>query len=309
MSTPTRPFTSRRCAGAAVPALLVCVLVLLPGCVSLPEGKTPGLGTAQVESTRVAAQTAAPSATPRATSTPGAEPSVPLAPSSKTPGAPTPSAIGTTAVSPLKHSVSCKPSDSPDVFAMAAPEAGSVERTPICITGFEPYTEAELWITDPDAELEYYSQAMNGDGTAVVQWSAAAGLLEGSYTFEATQGDLRAIGSVEVESGPEPQEPAPEPQEGGPSIEVYPVGDSGWSFEVALSGFEPYQEVPLTLQVATDETATEFEDVDVLFEQVDEQGETTFPLEITPGEYPSSMFALSYFLEDGTLVFAPFQVE
>jgi hypothetical protein len=206
---------------------------------------------------------------------------------------------------------------------MGAPQTGAMELTPICITGFLPDVEVELWVTDPDAEFEYFNVLTDGVGTATVDWSAGAGFLTGTYTFEATQDDLRAIGSIDVEPGPEleepaselqeltpePQEPAHEPRESGPWIEVYPAGDSGGGFEVALGGFEPYQEVQLTLYVATDETGLDYQEIDTLYEQVDAQGEATFPLELTPAEYPSSWFALAYFLEDGTSVYAPFQVE
>jgi hypothetical protein len=77
---------------------------------------------------------------------------------------------------------------------------------------------------------------------------------------------------------------------------------------VVLSGFEPYQQVPLRLHVATDEARSEFEEIDSFTEEVDEHGEATFPLEIPPGDYPTSWYALAYFLEDGTPIYDTFGV-
>jgi len=199
---------------------------------------------------------------------------------------------------------------------MGVPKVAAVRLPQICITGFAPGGEVELWVTDPDGESQYYTEIMNADGTGIVNWSAETDLLTGTYTFEATQDDLRAINSVDVEPGAETQETiteteesVTEPEEGEPAIEVSPVGDSGWDFEVALSGFEPNQEVLLALYVATDETMTEFEQIDSISEQVDDQGNATFPLEITPDEYPSPWFALAGLREDGSQAYTEFQVE
>jgi hypothetical protein len=316
MFTSIHPNTSRNFARAAIPALLVGALFLLVGCVSLPQGKTPGQGAAKVEATRAVAQTSAPSAVPRTPSRSAGETSAPMAPSPKTPGVPTPSATAATVPTPVPSSASCTASDSPDVFAMGAPKIGAAQLPSICITGFEAGAEVELWVTDPEGQSEYYSEIVGEDGTAMVDWSPETDLLEGTYTFEASQGDLWATNSVDVGPGAEAQEPTseeqeptPESEEVGSWIDVYPVGDSGWDFEVALGGFEPNQEVLLTLYVATDETMTDFSEVESLSEQVDDQGQATFPLAVTPGDYPSSLFALSYPLKDGSPVYAPFQVE
>jgi hypothetical protein len=195
------------------------------------------------------------------------------------------------------------------VFAVGASEVTDTGLPSICLTGFLPDTEVELWVTDPDSQSELFSEVTDENGTAIVSWPAETALLEGTYTFEATQDDLTAIGSVDVGPVAEAEEVAPKSQGGEPSIEVNPVGDSGSYFEVALSGFEPNQDVQLTLSVATDETGSDFEEIDWLFEQVDEQGETTFPLEIAAADWPSSLFTLSYWPEDGEPISAEFQVE
>jgi hypothetical protein len=87
------------------------------------------------------------------------------------------------------------------------------------------------------------------------------------------------------------------------------MGDSGWDFEVTLSGFEPYQEVRLRLYAVMDEAHTEFHELDSFFEEVDALGEAIFPLEVTPGDSPTSWFALTYFMEDGTPIYDEFQAE
>jgi hypothetical protein len=157
---------------------------------------------------------------------------------------------------------------------------------------------------------------MDEKGTAMVALSSETAFPEGTYTFDADQGDLSATGMVEVATGAEPQrtdaspeEPTPEPQVGEPSIEVHPVGDSGEEFEVTLSGFEPHQKVALALYVATDETGSDFEEIDWLFLRVDEKGATTYTLAIEPADWPSPLFALEYVPEDGEPIYAEFQVE
>jgi hypothetical protein len=195
---------------------------------------------------------------------------------------------------------------------MGAPHGGSLPS--ICITGFPAGSEVDLAVTLPDGQSKYFAELMDEKGMAMVAWSSEAAFPEGTYTFEVTQGDLSAIVSVEVgtgaeETGAEPREATPEPQAGEPSIEVNPVGDSGAEFEVVLSGFGPHQEVELTLSVASDETGSEFEEIDWLYLQVDENGETTYPLEIEPADWPSSLFALEYWPEDGDPIYAEFQVE
>jgi hypothetical protein len=209
----------------------------------------------------------------------------------------------------------CEPSDDPEVFAMGATHTGT-DLPPICIAGFEPDSEVDLSVTYPSGESEYFTETMDENGTAMVAWSADTALPEGVYTLEVFQGDLSAMYSVEV--GPaaeseqlttESQEDTSTPNAGEPSIEVYPAGDSGSEFEVVLSGFEPNQEVQLTLYVATDEEGTEFEEIDWISEQVDENGEATFPLVVDSSDWPSSVGTLEYWPEDGEPIYAPFQVE
>jgi hypothetical protein len=309
MFTFTHPKTSRKCACAAVPVLVVCALVLLSGCLALPAGQTPSTVTALVESTSsipaTSAATSQPATVPtapRAANTPTAEPPAPAATSPTALEPPTPSATDATA-----SYWPCQPSDEPDMFVMGAPDGGSLPS--ICITGFPPRSEVDLAVTLPDGENKYFTELMDEKGIAMVAWSSETAFPEGTYTFEVTQGDLSAIVSVEVATGAEPREPTPERRAGEPSIEVYPVGDSGSEFEVALSGFEPNQEVELTLSVATDETGTDFEEIDWLYLQVDEKGATTYPLAIEPSDWPSSLFALEYWPEDGEPIYAEFQVE
>ena len=309
MFTFTHPKRSRNCARAAVPVLIVCALVLLSGCPALPAGQTPSTVTVRVEDTSsIPATTAATSQTataptaPRAANTPTAEPPAPAATSPAALEPPTPSATDATA-----SYWPCQPSEEPDVFAMGAPDGGSLPS--ICITGFPAGSEVDLAVTLPDGENKYFAELMDEKGMAMVAWSSETAFPEGTYTFEVAQGDLSAIVSVEVGTGAEPQEPTPEPQAGEPSIEVYPVGDSGSEFEVVLSGFEPYQEVQLALYVATDEAWSEFQEIDWLYLQVDENGETTYPLGIEPSDWPSSLFALEYQPEDGDPIFFEFLVE
>lgn len=314
MFTFTHPKKSRNCARAAVPVLLVCALVLLSGCLALPAGQTPSTVTAPVEPTSsVPATAAAPSqpatapTAPRTANTATAEPPAPAATSPAALEPPTPSAADATA-----SYWPCQPSDKPDVFVMGAPDGGSLPS--ICITGFPAGSEVDLAVTLPDGESRTFTELMDEKGMAMVAWSSETAFPEGIYTFEVTQGDLSAIVSVEVgitaeETGTEPEQLTPEPLAGEPSIEVYPVGDSGSEFEVALSGFEPNQEVVLTLYVATDETGSDFEEIDWLYLQVDEKGATTYPLAIEPSDWPSSLFALAYWPEDGEPIYAEFQVE
>jgi hypothetical protein len=315
MFTSIHPNTLRNGARAAVPVLLVCALVLMSGCQALPAEESPAPATARVEVTpRVPGST---SATPRPVASsvaPGAakgtvtEPSDPAVASPAT-AAPTPAAAAEAEYWP------CEPSDDPEVFAMGATHTGT-DLPPICIAGFEPDSEVDLSVTYPSGESEYFTETMDENGTAMVAWSADTALPEGVYTLEAFQGDLSAMYSVEVGPAAESEQPTTESQEdtstpnaGEPSIEVYPAGDSGSEFEVALSGFEPNQEVQLTLYVATDEEGTDWEEIDAFDLQTNEQGKTTYPLEVDPSDLPSSLFALEYVPEDGDPIYASFQVQ
>jgi hypothetical protein len=322
MSTPTHPFTPRSCARAAFLVLLFCAVVLLSGCVAAPAGQPPDVVTVLVEVTRLVPETeapigttvatarpAAPSAAPRATHTPMAEPSATMAPSFETPEPPTPDTAGVTEPLYLSPAWPCNPTDGPEVSAVDNWDTASGGLPPLCISGFAPGSEVDLQVTYPDGQSEFLTELMDENGTTMEFWSAEASFPAGAYTFEATQGDLTATGTAEVGAGTGSQKPTPEPQNSDPSIEVYPIGESGRDFEVTLSGFEPYQEVRLRLYAAMDEARTEFHEIDSLFEQMDAQGEATFPLEVTPADSPTSWYALTYFLEDGTPIYAEFQVE
>jgi hypothetical protein len=306
----------RNAARAAVPVLVICALVLLSGCQALPEGQTPGVATARVEVTPRAPGSA--TATPRSAgaatasgaANTAAEPTVSAVKGPATPAAPTPAAGSAT-----DSYWPCEPADIPEVFAMGATETGA-ELPPICITGFPPESEVDLSVTYPSGESEYFTETVDENGTAMVAWTADAAFPEGVYTLEAAQDDLTATFSVEAGAAAGSQEPTteaaeatPEPLAGEPSIDVQPVGDSGWEFEVVLSGFEPNQEVPLTLYVATDEEGSDWEEIDAFYVQTDEQGETTYPLEVDPSDLPSSLFALEYVPEDGDPIYASFQVQ
>jgi hypothetical protein len=318
MVKPTHPVKPRICASATVLVLLVCAVLLLSGCLAVPAGQTPGVVTVLVEVTRLVPETAAPSGTavatslpaaPRATDTPIAELSGATASSLETPEPPTPDTAEVTEPRYLMPYWPCDPTDDPQVYAVDIPETAAMGLLPMCITGFPPNSEVDLTVTYPDGRSEHSTELTYEDGTATVYWSTGASLPAGTYTFEATQGDLAATGSFEFEASNGSLEPTPEPETGQPSIEVYPTGGSGWAFEVTLSGFEPSQEVEIRLYVAKDDSRTDFEEIDSLAEQVDNLGEATFPLEITPGDYPTSWFALAYFLEDGSPIYAEFQVE
>jgi hypothetical protein len=184
---------------------------------------------------------------------------------------------------------------------------------PICIAGFEPGGEVDLTVTYPDGESESFTEVMDENGTAMVAWSAETELPEGAYTLDATQGDLSATYSVEVGPAEETQETqanqetTPQSLTGEPSIEVNPAGDSGSDFEIVLSGFEPNQEVPLTLYVAIDEEGSDYQELDTLSVQVDENGEATSPLEVDTSDLPSSLFALEYWPETGDPIYASFE--
>jgi len=198
---------------------------------------------------------------------------------------------------------------------MGATESGA-ELPPICITGFPPDSEVDLSVIYPDGESESFTEVMDENGSAMVAWSSATTLPEGTYTLEAFQEDLSAMYSVEVGPAAESEQTTAESQEdtsttkaGEPSIEVYPVEDSGSEFEVWLSGFEPNQEVQLTLYVATDEEGTDWEELDTLFVQVDENGEGTSPLQVDASDLPSSLFALEYVPDEGEPIYASFQGE
>jgi hypothetical protein len=309
MFTSIHPNALRNGVRATVPLLLVCALVLLSGCQAMPEGQKPGAATARVEvtprapgSATATPRSAAP-ATAQGTVNTVAEPTAPAAKSAATAAAPTPAAASAT-----ESYWPCKASDTPEVFAMGATETGA-ELPPICITGFPADSEVDLSVTYPDGESEYFTETTDENGTAIVAWSADTTLPEGEYTFEAAQGDLSAMYSVEVGPAAQSQEATPGSQTSEPLIEVNPVGDSGVEFEVALSGFEPNQEVLLTLYVATDEEGSDWEEIDSLSVQVDENGGGTSPLAVDPSDLPSSLFALEYVPEVGDPVYASFQAE
>ena len=65
----------------------------------------------------------------------------------------------------------------------------------------------------------------------------------------------------------------------------------------------------LTLSVATDDTGAEFQEIDSLYLQVDENGATTYPLEINPSDWPSSLFALEYVPVGGESTRTEFRVQ
>ena len=208
----------------------------------------------------------------------------------------------------------CDASEEPQVFAMGSTESGA-DLPPICITGFAADGEVDLSVTYPSGDSDYFVETTDETGTAMVDWSAGSEMPEGTYEFEAYQDDMSAWYSVEVGLTGAAQDTAPEPLDttagtsiGGETIEVYPAGGSGIDFGIALSGFEPYQQVPLTLYVATDEGGSDFEAIDTLYLEVDEQGETIFPLQIDPTDWPSSLFAVEYAPEDGATISVSFQV-
>jgi hypothetical protein len=208
----------------------------------------------------------------------------------------------------------CQTSGTPEVSVVRTATIVPGELPMVCVTGFPPDSEVILTVTYPDGESESFTEVRAGDGTTIVVWSAQVSVPPGTYEVRAVQGDLVATASIEVEAAPDTPEPgsetpSPEPEGTGPTVKVQPSGDSGWDFEVTLSGFEAYQEVPLRLYVATDEARTEFEEIDSLSEEVDAQGETAIPLAIPPGDRPTSWYALAYFLEDGTPVYDMFEVK
>jgi hypothetical protein len=323
--------------------------VAAPPAPATPHGpgatQPPSVVTVLVEVTRLSQETAAPTSpppevptAPLALGTPDAEP-LGLSASGRmeppTPDAsgqmdqpllapPTPDTAGQMD-EPLYYEIMpCQPSNSPEVGVVRTAQVVPGEVPMLCVTGFPPNSEVTLSVTYPNGESESFKEVMAEDGTTIVVFSAKVSAPPGTYTFRAVQGDLVATASVEVEGAPEtaepsPEAPSPEPQPAPatphgpgatePTVEVNPVGDSGSDFEAVLSGFEPYQEVPLRLYVATDEARSEFEEIDSLTEQVDGQGEATFPLEIPPGSYPTSWYALAFFLEDGTAIYDIFEVQ
>jgi hypothetical protein len=316
MFTFIRHYASRIGVSAAVPILLVCALVLLSGCQAPSEGQTPGAATARVEASPRApgAATATPRpATPAAAPSASGDAGAPASPAAKSPAAaaePTP-ATGSATDSYWP----CEPADVPEVFAMGSTESGA-DLPPICIAGFLPDSDVDLAVTYPSGESDTFTETMDEKGTAMVAWSADAPLPEGTYTLEAVQGDLSASYSVEVGPAAETKETSSESdrgdtesQAGEPAIDVSPVGDSGLDFEVALSGFEPDQEVALTLYVAIDEEGSDWEEIDTLFAQADEKGAGTLPLQIDASELPSNLMLLEYWPDEGEPVYASFQVE
>jgi len=317
MSTPPHLIVPRTCALVAVSVLLICAAASTGGCMPLPAAQPPSVVTVLVEVTRLTEETvvlaspppAVPTAPP-AVGTPAAELPAPSASGQAEPPTPDTSAQMD---QPLYYEVMpCQPSDTPEVAVVRTARPVPGELPMVCVTGFPPNSEVTMTVTYPDGQSEPFTETMAEDGTTIVAWSSQVSVPPGTYTLTAVQGDLVATTSVEVLAAlgtPEPgSEPSTaEPEESGPLVEVQPDGDSGRDFEVTLSGFEPYQEVPLRLYVATDEERTQFEEIASLSEQVDEDGKSAFPLTLPPGDYPTSWFAVAYFLEDGTPLYGVFE--
>jgi hypothetical protein len=298
MSTPTRRPVLKQSIRAIALVLSICAVLVMAGCSPLPTGQTPSPATASALATQRSRGSATP-ATPRpiATSANAAA----TQPASAQTASPVPSASEQTSQPASSDVTTCEPTDDPAV-AWAGGAATAPGKLPaVCISGFSSASEVEVTLTTPDGETEAFMETVAEDGTALVHWAADLAVTPGTYTVEAYQDDLYATTDVEVAAEPGSETSSTQEQPAEPTIEVSAVDESGSQVEVVLSGFEPYQEVPLQLWVAADEDWNDYDVLDSFTEQVDEQGKDTFSLDVPSGDYPTSTFAVSYLLDDGTL--------